>query len=71
MLELPEEEVPPSRIWHHDRKLKAWFQQVRAHRRDPDEVDLPDKDEDPQPAEVPATITNELVPDWVRRRMVG
>jgi hypothetical protein len=70
--ELPEDEIPPARIWHHDKKMQAWFEQVKAHRKDPEEVDLPDKDEEPEQLKVASpAVTNELVPDWVRKRMVG
>jgi hypothetical protein len=33
-MELPEEEVPPRRIWHHEERLTAWFEAVDQKRKD-------------------------------------
>jgi len=33
-MELPEEEVPPQRIWHHEERLSTWFDAVAQKRKD-------------------------------------
>lgn len=33
-MELPEEEVPPQRIWHHEERLSEWFEAVTQKRKD-------------------------------------
>lgn len=32
MLELPREDVPPERIWHHEERLGEWFEAVKQNR---------------------------------------
>lgn len=34
MMELPEDDVPPEEIWHHDDRLKEWFDAVKQRRED-------------------------------------
>lgn len=34
-LELPEEEVPPELIWHHDSRMEEWWEAVKENRKNP------------------------------------
>lgn len=34
-LELPEEDVPPELIWHHDSRMETWWEEVRERRANP------------------------------------
>lgn len=39
-MELPEEDMPPQRIWHHNDLLKEWFEAVSQRRKlGPDEYE--------------------------------
>lgn len=31
-IELPEDEVPPEAIWHHDERMAEWFEAVKERR---------------------------------------
>ena len=31
-LELPEDDLPPEEIWHHDERLEEWFLAVKERR---------------------------------------
>jgi hypothetical protein len=46
MMELPEEEIPPVRYWHHPEKIEGWFKAVRYHRLHPNESSPFTRDED-------------------------
>lgn len=57
-LELPEDDVPPELIWHHDERMKEWWDEVKAKRNRPAEPALED---------VPTT-DNELAEEYRRGR---
>ena len=54
-LELPEDEVPPELIWHHEDRLDEWFEAVKERRKNPDSG--------PPMEEVPTT-SNELAEQY-------
>lgn len=62
MLELPEEEVPPERYWHHSERLHEWFRAVRYHRMHPNESS-PFKSDDDDYEPTVKTMRNTLVDD--------
>jgi hypothetical protein len=35
-IELPDDERPPDNIWHHNERLKEWFEAVKERRKNPD-----------------------------------
>lgn len=43
-MELPNEDMPPQRIWHHNERLEEWFEGVaQRHKLGPDEYEsVPD-----------------------------
>lgn len=41
-LELPEDEVPPELIWHHDSAMQEWWEQVKENRKRPGEAPMQD-----------------------------
>lgn len=55
-MELPEDELPPEEMWHHNSRLKEWFEAVKERRKNPDQqpidsFDVPvmeNQDEDTQ-----------------------
>jgi hypothetical protein len=60
MMELPEEEVPPERYWHHNERIEEWFRAVRYHRLHPNESSpFTSKDADWAPGAT--SMQNELV----------
>lgn len=36
-MELPEDELPPEEMWHHNSRLKEWFEAVKERRKNPDQ----------------------------------
>lgn len=36
-MELPEDELPPEEMWHHNTRLKEWFEAVKERRKNPDQ----------------------------------
>lgn len=58
-IELPEDEVPPEKIWHHDERMTEWFQAVKERR------EARSKGQEPIP-DVEADMTeNEIVQEVV------
>lgn len=47
-MELPEEDVPPESIWHHEERLAEWFAAVQQRRTDRAKgyEPVPDADDD-------------------------
>lgn len=41
-LELPEDDVPPELIWHHETRMAEWWEAVKERRRNPDAVPMMD-----------------------------
>jgi len=35
-MEMPDEERPPTNIWHHMERLTEWFEAVKERRKNPD-----------------------------------
>jgi hypothetical protein len=34
--ELPEDEIPPEEMWHHQERVKEWFEAMKERRKNPD-----------------------------------
>lgn len=43
-LELPEDDVPPELIWHHDSQMAKWWEDVKFRRKNPGAEPLEDVD---------------------------
>lgn len=46
MLEVPEDDVPPEEIWHHEEQLTEWFKAVQWRREHPNEKPISYDDDD-------------------------
>lgn len=47
MLELPEDDQPDPSIWHHDERLREWFEALKHRRKNPGTELEPIDEDDP------------------------